>query len=125
MENPSPNIEEPQPKKKITIPKWLHNPLVWMVFGIAIMICVFIIILLVKYIFSSKPEVDKTKKKPPKPKQEQKQEPPADAVSSQPSVVEQKKEEIVSKYVATPPEVKVEASETSNDEEPKIVEEID
>lgn len=128
---PQPTLVKQSKSKSSNIFELLKNPIVWMVIGIASLVIILIFFVLF-FVWKSltkespKQEVDlsKNRKKQPKPKPKEDEQRPAEQQQPQPTAAVAKKEEIIAAYTNSAPDVKVEASETSKDEDesPKIEE---
>lgn len=125
MEAPEQPQQEPTKQIKRNIFSLLKDPIIWMIIGIATLVCI-LIFLLIMFIWRTLAKNDKTEENTKNAKnikkKKQKEEPPP---SPQQTNTEVKKEEIISTYVSKTPETKIEISETSDDGDGSVkVEEI-
>ena len=106
--------QEPVKQPKRNIFALLKDPIIWMIIGIATLVCilVFLILLFIWKTLSKNDAKDETINKNPKnvKKKKPKEEPVTQQVQS-----DEKKEEIISTYVNKTTETKIEVSETSDD----------
>lgn len=107
-------LQEPVKQPKRNIFALLKDPIIWMIIGIATLVCilVFLILLFIWKTLSKNDAKDETINKNPKnvKKKKPKEEPVTQQVQS-----DEKKEEIISTYVNKTTETKIEVSETSDD----------